>query len=145
MVRITESSGLIDSNSPALLKLGRIALEAFYHSGRFFLPESDGLTEQLAPMLLRHGFERIQSHAHTLVLRAGTSEGQHFYEDMKIGYRVGLPFLQHWIHVPGDYEELYQQALKEMQATDFVATWRLLTVCGIKPERSRPLLMRGLK
>jgi hypothetical protein len=89
-------------------------------------------------------FEPIQSHAHTLVLRAGTPEGQSFYGDMEIGYRVGLPFLQHWVHVPSNYEEIYQQAKREMLQPDFVATWRLLTVCGIKPERSQPLLMRGL-
>jgi hypothetical protein len=36
--------------------------------------------------------------------------------------------------VPEDYEEIYQQALKEMQQPDFVATGTLLTVWGTKPE-----------
>jgi len=33
-----------------------------------------------------------------------------------------------------DYETIYQQALTEMQLPDFVATWRLLTAWGNKPE-----------
>jgi hypothetical protein len=40
---------------------------------------------------------------------------------------VGLSFYQKWTRVPDDY----QQALKEMQVPDFVATWTWLTVWGI--------------
>ena len=41
-----------------------------------------------------------------------------------------LPFLHKWTRVPHDYENIYQQALSEMQQPDFVATWNLLTAWG---------------
>lgn len=41
-----------------------------------------------------------------------------------------LPFLHKWVQVPDDYEEIYQQMLREMQQPDFVATLDLLTVWG---------------
>jgi len=46
---------------------------------------------------------------------------------------VGLPFFQQWTRLPDDYEEIYQQALLDMQATGFVATSKLLTVWGTSP------------
>jgi len=67
-----------------------------------------------------------------------------FYEDMAIWFRVGLPFYQKWTYVPSDYQDIYQQALEEMQAPDFVATWTLLTVWCIRSRDGRIMLMRGL-
>jgi DNA-binding transcriptional regulator of glucitol operon len=32
--------------------------------------------------------------------------------------------------VPDDYEEIYQQALKDIQQPGFVATWNILTAWG---------------
>ncbi len=59
----------------------------------------------------------------------------HFYEDMQHIFHVALPFFQKWTHVPNDYQEICQQALKEMQQPDFVATWTFLTVWGTKPSQ----------
>jgi ubiquinone/menaquinone biosynthesis C-methylase UbiE len=144
IVRITEMNGLIENNSPALTQLGKISLEAFYRSGRLFTPQSDGLTGQLVRLMTQHGFENIQTRVHTLVLRSGTSACQSFYEDVAIGYHVMLPFFQKWMRVPTNYQEIYEQAIKEMQQPDFVATWTLLTVWGTKPVNGQRLLMRGL-
>jgi len=138
-------NGLIENNSPALTRLGKISLEVFYHSGRLFTLESDGLTSRLVYLMTMHGIENVQSRIHTLVLRAGTPQGQHFYQDMMIAYRVALPFFQRWTRVPTDYQDIYQQALKEMQQPDFVATWRLITAWGTKPRNGRPMLIRGLR
>src|SRR6266567_1686958 len=86
------------------------------------------------PKLL-HGFQDVQTRAHTLEYRAGTALGQGFYEDMSRTYRSALPFYRKWTSVPDNYEEIYQQALSEMQQPDFVATWSLLTAWGIKPRK----------
>jgi hypothetical protein len=48
-----------------------------------------------------------------------------------------------WTAVPSDYEETYQQALKEMQQPDFVAKWTILTAWGTRRDGGR-LSMRGL-
>jgi ubiquinone/menaquinone biosynthesis C-methylase UbiE len=145
IARITEMKGLIENNSPALTQLGNISLEAFYRSGRLWTPDSDGVTSQLERLMTQHAFENIQTRVHILVLRPGTNACQNFYEDVAIGYRVALPFFHKWVQVPSQYQEIYQQALKEMQQPDFVATWTLLTVWGTTPLDRRRLYMRGLR
>jgi hypothetical protein len=56
-----------------------------------------------------------------------------------------LPFFHKWTRVPSDYEETYQQALREMQQPDFVATGTLLTVWGTRPEDGNLPLTQGLR
>ena len=65
-------NGLIENNSPALTELGNMSLKAFYHSGRLFTPDSDGITGHLVRLLTQHAFENIQTRVHTIVLQAGT-------------------------------------------------------------------------
>jgi hypothetical protein len=72
----------------------------------------------------------VQTRIHKLDIRAGTPEAQSFCEDEKHLFRVLLPFFRKWGRVPDDYEEIYQQALNEMQQPDFVAKWTLLTAWG---------------
>jgi hypothetical protein len=91
-----------------------------------------------------HGIEHVQTQVHHLVYRAGTEAGQCFYKEMRHLFRVGLPFLQKWTRLPDDYQELCQQALKDMQQSDFVATWRWVTAWGNTSCYGEPLLMRGL-
>jgi ubiquinone/menaquinone biosynthesis C-methylase UbiE len=143
IIRITDANN-IESNSPALTKLNNILLETFYRSGRFFVTSSDGLTCELVRLMTQHGIEDVQTRVCTLVYRAGTESGQYFCEDMALAFRVLLPFFQKWTRVPSDYQEIYQQAKKEMQQPDFVATWTFLTAWGTKPKDGGRLRMRGL-
>ncbi len=144
IIRITESSHM-ECNSPALTKLNDIALSAFYSSGRFFEARNTALTTELVRLMTQHAIENVQVRTHALVFRGGTQAGQDFSQDVAHGFRVALPFFQKWMHVPRNYEEIYQQALEEMQATDFVATWTLVTLWGTRPEYGGRLLMRGLR
>jgi len=130
-VRLTEPASL-ESNSPAVARHWECLLEAFYQSGRLFTPEHDGLTKELAHLLRRHGLQQVQTHAYPLEHRAGTSEGQRFAEDVRLMFQTFKPFLQKWGCVPANYEEICQQAVREMQQPDFVATWNLLTAWGIR-------------
>ena len=95
--------------------------------------------------MTQHGIEAVQTQDYTLVFKAGTSEHQRFVEDMTHLFRVSLPFFQRWIHIPSDYDEIYQQAVEEMQATYFAATWQFRTAWGVKSTNGRSLLMRGLQ
>jgi ubiquinone/menaquinone biosynthesis C-methylase UbiE len=142
IIRITENN-IAESNSAALAKLWEIGIPTFFRSGRLFTPTSDGLTSQLVPLMTQHGIENVQTQVHTLVYRAGTETGQYFYEDIAQLFRVTLPFMQKWTRIPSDYQEIYEQALKEMQQPDFVATWMLLTAWGTRSDGPIPL-MRGL-
>lgn len=130
IIRITEASTSIESDSPALTKLCALFYEAGDRSGRHFGPESNGVVAVLGSLMERYGLLDVQTREYKLVYRAGTVDGQSFYEDMAYIYRVAVPFLQKWAHVPANYNEIYQQALKEMQQPDFVATWIHLTAWG---------------
>jgi len=133
VIRVTESDMVLESSSPAHRQLATLLLEAFCNAGHFFTPNGNGVTSQLARLLSQYGLQNVQAHAHMMEYKAGTPEGQHFYEDMKHVYGTVLPFIRKWTRVPDNYEEIYQQALVEMQEPDFVATWRLLTAWGNKP------------
>ena len=135
VIRITEASTDIESNSPALIKLCALFYEATDRSGRLFGPDSKGVVGVLGNLMTQHGILDVQTKEHKLVYRAGTADGQHFYEDMAHLYRVAVPFLQKWANVPANYDELYQQALDEMQQPDFGVTWVYLTAWGKNSSR----------
>jgi ubiquinone/menaquinone biosynthesis C-methylase UbiE len=134
-VRITECDA-VESNSPALTLREAIFTQALFNAGHFFALQNDGLTEELIHLLKKHGLKDIQTREHILVYRAGTPEGQQFAENMLHGFRTLKPFFQKWTRLPENYDEIYQQARKEMQQPDFVATWRYLTVWStVAPDR----------
>src|SRR5262245_399054 len=133
VIRVTEGKIVFESTSPALTRLSEIVLDALYRAGHLFTLDRNGVTSELARLLDKYGLQNVQTRAHTLEYRAGTAEGQLYYEDMRRVFRTVVPFLHKWTRVPDDYEEIYQQALSEMQQPDFVATWGLLTAWGNKP------------
>ena len=144
IIRIVDSD-LILSNSPALTKIADLFRKAFYRSGRFFVESDDGVTCELARLMTQHGIQDVQTRVCTLVYQAGTESGQHFYNDMALGFRVLLPFFQKWTNVPDDYQEICEQARHEMQQPNFVARWTFLTAWGTRSEHAEHLLIRGLK
>jgi ubiquinone/menaquinone biosynthesis C-methylase UbiE len=135
IVRLTELNTNVQSSSPALTRLNDLFNQALSQSGHTFLSDHCGNTAELVPLLTQHGLQQLQIQEHTIDFRAGTAEGQRFYEDMAKLYRTIRPFLRQWLRVPNDYETIYQQAIHDMQQPDFLATWRLLTVWGIVPSK----------
>ena len=129
VIRLTESN-IVESNSPALTRLNELILDALFRAGHFFAQESSGVISELVRLMKQYGVKNVQTDTHVLQYRAGTPEGQHFAEDIRIAYRTFVPFLRKWTRVPEDYEAIYQQALLEMQQPHFVATWTLLTAWG---------------
>ncbi len=135
VVRVTEVDFAVESRSPALNRLNHLLVQAFHQAGHYFTPAGDGVTSQLARLLLQHGVQNIQVRAYTLEQRVGTPEGKNFYEDVRLIYRTIVPFLQKWTRVPDDYQAIYQQALSEMQQPDFVGRVHLLTAWGSVPSK----------
>jgi ubiquinone/menaquinone biosynthesis C-methylase UbiE len=129
IVRLTEGDA-IESTSPSHTRIVQLVHQAFYRAGNYFRPQNDGLTSELAPLLIRHGMTNVQTRNHQLVYRAGTPEGQLFAEDTWHILHTLRPFIQKWTRLPEDYDALCRQALIEMQQADFVATWRFVTVWG---------------
>lgn len=129
VVRITECD-MVESNSPALTRREQLLMQAFYNAGHFFAQEKSGLTRQLASLLAQHGLGQVQVQEYTFNYRAGTLEGQRFADNMLHGFRTLRGYIQKWTRLPEDYDEVSQQALKEMQQPDFVANWRYVTAWG---------------
>ena len=136
IIRVTEPEIVIESRSLALTHLYDLVLDAFFHAGHLFECESRGVTGRLPGLLQQSGLQHVQSKEYVLLFHSGTEEGQLFFEDIRRGFRTIVPFLRKWAQIPSDYEEVYQQALAEMQEPDFVATWRLLTAWGECATRS---------
>ena len=134
VIRVTETDAIVESSSPALTRLYQVFIEAFYGSGHLFTSEGNGVTSQLPRLLHQYGLQDVQTRAYTLHYRAGTPEGQRFYEDTRLGETL-LPFIRKWTRLPEDYQTLRQQALSDLQQPDFVATWSLLTAWGHKPRK----------
>ncbi len=132
IIRFTEVEVGTESTSPALDSLNQLLLQALYGAGHYFTSESTGLTAHLGRLMHQHGVRNVQTRAYTFQYRGGTPEGQLCAEDTKFAYRTVLPFLRKWTQVPDDYEGIYQQALVDMQALNFVETWKLLTAWGNK-------------
>ncbi|HJT55639.1 MAG TPA: class I SAM-dependent methyltransferase [Ktedonobacteraceae bacterium] len=129
VIRVTEGN-IVQSNSPALTRLGELFLQALYQAGHFFNPNHRGVIDELAHLLRKSGIVNMRTHEYALKFYAGTPEGENLAEDMQRAYRTFVPFLRKWIRVPDDYERVYQQSLIEMHQPDFVATWTLLTAWG---------------
>ncbi len=130
IVRITEAEIVLPNNSPALTQLQEMLRCAFDRAGHFFEPETNGLSAHLAPLLTQHGIQQVQTKDLGLEYRAGTPQGEAYYEDMKRAFRTIRPFTQKWGCISQDYEAIYQQALKEMKQSDFHVTLRMLTAWG---------------
>lgn len=134
VIRITESDMVIDdSSSPAMTRLFTIFLDALYRAGHYFTPDKNGVLSHLTRLLRQYGVQDVETRPYTLYYRAGTPEGQHFFEDMKRAFQTTLPFMRKWSRVPEDYDTIYQQMLEEMKQPGFVAPWRLLTAWGTRP------------
>jgi ubiquinone/menaquinone biosynthesis C-methylase UbiE len=130
VIRITESNIPV-SNSPAYTHLSDLFVRALSRSGHFFTPDdTNAVINELEHLLQRHGLNNVRTRLHKLEYRVGTPEGRSFYEDTKHVFRTLLPFFHKWSLVPADYEEIYQQALNDMQQPGCVVTWTLLTAWG---------------
>lgn len=133
IIRLTDNDILHQSNSPALTRLDEIAICALFRAGHLFTQEGTGLMARLAHLLEQYGCQQVQTRACPLEFEAGTAEGQAYYEDMARVFQTTRPFIQKWSCAPGDYDAIYQQALNEMQKSDFYVTWNHLTAWGVKP------------
>ncbi len=122
VIRFTEADGTFKSPSSALSRLSELGAQTMYRAGHYFTAEGNSILVHLPRLMHQYGIRNVQTHTYTVEYRIGTPEGQIFAEDIKLLYRTALPFLRKWTHVPDDYEDNYQQVLKDMQASDFVIT-----------------------
>ena len=132
IIRITESKDL-DTNSDALRQLQTLLLSAMTQAGYLFESGDAGVAIHV-PNLLQNTPDilQVQTQEYHLRYQAGTPEGQAYSEDCAHMFRTIRPMMQKHGGLPKNYQTLYQQALYDMQQPNFVATWSLMTVWGIK-------------
>jgi ubiquinone/menaquinone biosynthesis C-methylase UbiE len=133
IIRITDEEVTNHNNSAALMQLFEAWQQGLFRAGHIYEDQTTGLTAHLLELITRYGVQRLQSKAYALEFQAGTPEGQAYYEDMAHAFRNVRPFLDKWGCLPTGYDDLYQQAVHDMQQPGFHATWNLLTVWGHKP------------
>ncbi|MBA2679715.1 MAG: hypothetical protein H0U76_15110 [Ktedonobacteraceae bacterium] len=71
----------------------------------------------------------------------GSEETDAGKDDIKLLFRTIVPFLQKWIQVPKNYDQLYQQAMKDMDQPDYTAKWEIVTAWGTNPQQQEKLPM----
>ena len=110
---------------------------ALHKAGQSFSP--NGMYVGIVPMLRRflHDAEcqNIGRKAHIIDFSYGTEAHESIYHNLSIGFKLLQPFIIKWkVALQEELDELYQQALAEMQSEDFCAVWFLLTVWGTRPD-----------
>jgi nucleoside 2-deoxyribosyltransferase len=118
--------------SSAANKLSELMVQALYNAGHLFAPQRDNLPEELPKLLTRYGIKNVQTREYQLEYAADLPGWEACVEDMTLTFRIVVPFLRKWTRVPSDYEEIYQQMLKDLHQPDFRAILNLKTVWGTK-------------
>ena len=132
VVRVTEPEMARDTNSQALLRCNEQSVRALYRAGHYYEEDYRGVSTHLPRLLSNHGWKNVQTRTYTILYRAGTPGGQAYYENL-VHLHAFLPFLEKWGCYPDGFENVYRQALKEVQQSDFYAMQNLVTVWGVKP------------
>ena len=95
-----------------------------------FTHGTHGVADDLARLLSENGISNIQTRRSTLEFLPGTPEAHNFAEDLRLGSRTAIPFLQIWGCLPNNHEQLYQEMVLAMQQPDYMASWSMLTAWG---------------
>jgi ubiquinone/menaquinone biosynthesis C-methylase UbiE len=143
MVRVTRPGGTIrisdivdfgTCNSPALMQFSQWVEKAMVNAS--YYDKKTTIIEQLITLLTQFHCTQIQTRFIDMAYQAGTPDWQDFYDYVRYSFRTLRPFLRHRGCAPKEYDDVCQQALKEMKLPDFHATWRLQTLWCNLPEES---------
>lgn len=133
-IRVTEMDFMpVQSTSSAQLQLCKLMVKASYQAGHLFQQMGNSLIRELPALLSRNGVRNVQTHPYVLETHAGTLEGQLMAEDMQRLFRVTKAFLNKWVHLPDDYDEIHQRMGREMSEPGFMTIANFLTAWGYKP------------
>ena len=139
IVRLTEFDEPGISTSAAHEKMKQLYGQALKRCNQSFYPLVEGANRCITPMLdkfLRDaGCLYISEQAHVINYSAGKRAAIGNYENLKVVYKLGQPFLlAAGVATQDELDRLYDQMLLEMLCEDFRALWYFLSVWGYKPE-----------
>jgi ubiquinone/menaquinone biosynthesis C-methylase UbiE len=138
VLRLTETEcGL--TTSAAAERCFALAAAAFKRAGLSFSPDGRhiGITPVLPRLLRQAGFQEVRLRASAAEWSSDAPMHYAFFKDMLVAFQLGKPFaIRTGVASAEEVDQLYQQAIAEMQADDFCAVWTWLTVWGQKPNAS---------
>jgi SAM-dependent methyltransferase len=135
VIRLTEAEwGL--TTSPAAERFSALFAEALKRVGQSFSPDGRhiGITPVLPRLVRQAGFVEVRLRATAIEWSMGTEMHYPSFKDALIALELLQPFLvKAGVATQAELEQLYQQAVAEMQQEDFCAVGTLLTVWGRQP------------
>lgn len=135
VLRLTELEGVF-TNSVPIEKLNSYFGRAMYASGRGFSPvgRSSGITVVLKRFLADAGFHTLHHQAFGLDGSAQSQAAQRWKEDFLLLYYLLAPFLvATGVTTHQEMEELYAEAIHDLDEPTFCSMLYMLSVWGCKP------------
>jgi SAM-dependent methyltransferase len=133
ILRLLEAEDFGITNSPAIERFTQLSIKAGRNLGRAFFTDGRfaGTMAMLGPLLRSSGFQEIHQPSYII---DWSSDTQAFYP-MRENIKVVLQLLRSFLDQAGvlsteQFEVLYEQALVEMNNSDFVATMLYLSAWG---------------
>src|SRR5579884_1396413 len=125
-IRLTEMVDAGVSTSPAFERLQSLLYQAFWRGGYSFSVDGTtlGITHTLSPLLRAAGYQDVRRLAHTMEFSVNTDGWMDFYRNAEIGYKLVQPFyVKTGVATQEELDQLYQQMLIEMHASNFYGLW----------------------
>jgi SAM-dependent methyltransferase len=141
ILRLTEGDDSGITSSPALEALNTLGIQALWRAGYGYSPNGRtfGMSSGLVGLLQKAGYQDISLKATAMNNSANTPGWADLYHDHRIMLAQFKPLLiQLELIAEEEFDQLYQQALAEMHADDFVAVGHLTSVWGRRPDTSLP-------
>jgi ubiquinone/menaquinone biosynthesis C-methylase UbiE len=133
ILRLTDVEDLGITNSAALEQLTALGAKASRKAGRAFFSEGRyvGTMVMLGRFLRQAGFQDLHQQAHMIDWSADTQASRMQYDNARVALHLGKPFLIGLGVVSEErFDELYSQAMIEMNSSNFCAVMLFLTAWG---------------
>jgi ubiquinone/menaquinone biosynthesis C-methylase UbiE len=142
IVRIVDGeTNVLYTESKALSQFYELVTRAQFRAGRLFKEERSGLIDELPGLLLRNGFQKIETRESVIEYHVGTELGDAWIKDVMYMFRTLRPFLNRYGCEPEDCDAICKQAIKDMQQPDFSAGYRIVTTWAINPKKTNGMEM----
>jgi SAM-dependent methyltransferase len=136
MLCLIEGDAWSISGSPAVLKLGGLAIRAMFKAGLSFATEGNsfGLSPLLPRFLGRAGFQDVQISPHMLDFSIGTEAHEAYYQNFTVANELLQPFIiRMGVAMQEELTRLQERMRVEMISDDFYALWYFVAASGRKP------------
>lgn len=141
IVRIVDGeTNVLYTESKALHSFFELVTCAQFRAGHLFKEEPSGLIDELPDLLIRHGFQKVESRESIIEYRSGTELGDTWIKDVMYMFHVLRPFLHRYGCEPEDCDEICKQAIQDMQQPGFAARYRIVTTWAVNPQSTNGVL-----